>query len=128
MNPSIEKRLKTLEDQERANKSTFPVAGSLVKFIVTKSQSFSVTVPAGGSITLSVKFTPIKNLGQNNFISLAAESSGTKYAAKYYTKPQTGDGTATIVINVDGSLLETLTANISVIASGTVAGTFTKVE
>lgn len=128
MSPSIEKRLRALEDQERSSKTSFPVAGSLVKFVVTKSQNFSLTVPAGENTTLRVKFTPSKNLGQNNFISLAAETSGLKYLAKYYTNPQEGDGTVTITMAVEGSLLEELTAQIVIIASGTVSGTFTKVE
>lgn len=128
MSPSIEKRLTALENQERVNKGSFPVAGSLVKLVVTKSQNFNVTIPAGEHATLKVKFTPSKNLGQYNFISLTAESTGTKYPCQYYTSPQTGDGTATITAVIGGSLLTELSANIVIIASGAVTGSFTRIE
>lgn len=128
MSPSIEQRLAALENQEKVNKATFPIAGSLVKLVVTKSRSFSLQIPAASSATIKVKFTPSKNLGQNNFINLTAESTGTKYPCQYYTSPQTGDGTATITAVVEGSFLETLTANIIITASGTVTGSFTIVE
>lgn len=128
MSRTVEQRLNTLESLVKSLKATFPVAGSLVQFTVNKSQVFGVTLPANVTTIVKVKFTPDKNLGQHNLITLAAETTGLKWPCSYYVSPQNGDGTLMLVAMLPGALLETTTVELQVTALGTTAGTFTRIS
>jgi len=127
MNKSVEQRICKLENLEKSLKAAFPVAGSLVQFIVSKSQVFDVVLPANTMTIIKIMFTPNKNLGQNNLITLAAETTGLKWPCSYYVSPQTGDGTLTLTAILPGALLETTAVKLQVTALGTTTGNFTRV-
>lgn len=127
MSRTVQQRLAALENLEKSLKSTFPVAGSLVKFVVTKSQYFRIVTQANETITARFRFTPSKSLGQNNLITLAAETVSTKYPCLYYVSPQNGDGSLVLTMTIPGQLMETTTREVQITALGTVSGTFERV-
>lgn len=127
MSRTVEQRLAALENLERSLKATFPVAGSLVNFVITKSQRFQIALPANATTIVKFRFTPSKNLGQNNLITLSAETTGQKWPCSYYVSPQNGDGAITLTAILPGALLETTNAEIQATAQGTTSGTFVRI-
>lgn len=127
MSRTVEQRLVALENLERSLKATFPIAGSLVNFVITKSQRFQITLPANATTIVKFRFTPSKNLGQNNLITLSAETTGQKWPCSYYVSPQNGDGTITLTAILPGALLEATNAEIQATAQGTTSGTFVRI-
>lgn len=128
MSQTVEQRLKRLESLEKSLKAVFPVAGSLVQFIVTRSGLYRVTLLANTTTPVRFQFTPNKGLGRNNLITLAAETSGQKWPCSYYNEPQTNNGTITLTAIMPGALLEDTTVEIQVTALGTTSGTFTRLS
>lgn len=127
MSKTVEQRLTALENLERSLKATFSVAGSLVKFVITKSQRFQITLPANTTTIVKFRFTPSKNLGQNNLITLSAETTGQKWPCSYYVSPQNGDGTIVLTAALPGALLETTMTTIQATALGTASGSFARI-
>ncbi len=127
MSRSIEQRLNELESSERSLKTALPITGSLVQFVVTESQYFRVTIQPNDNATVKFKFTPDKNLGKNNLITLAAETVDTEYPCTYYVSPQSGDGIVMLTVTIPAYYMETLTTDIKLTALGTTSGSFAKV-
>lgn len=119
-----EARIKSLKDRARARRQTKPIAGSTVKFEIAQSSTYSISIPAGQRATKRIKFTPSNNSG-GVFVSLSVQSPWPKLYS--YQEPQTTNGSVIVQINADGSMAENHTTTFSVVASGTVTGTFSEV-
>ncbi len=119
-----EARIKSLKDRARARRQTKPIAGSTVKFEITQSPTYSMSIPAGQRAIKRVKFTP-SNTNGGILTSLSVQSPWPKLYS--YQEPQASDGSIVVQINADGSMAESHTTTFNVVASGTVTGTFSEV-
>lgn len=131
---NLEKRLYGLENANRQRKTTYPVAGSLIGFVVQESQVFSETKVVGEATSFRIKFTP-KDAATFSLCSLTMtgitrlNSSGDSFDVfKQDNTIQAGDGSVIIEYErtVSSSTVQTYTTEVRVIAAGMSEGTFTR--
>lgn len=124
---NTERRLKDLENEIKALKATYSLAGGLAKMYVQTSDEF--TESGGGQYyhMARFKFTPTYGSGKNNLITLTPIMTysyvGYIYEVipKFVIEPQNGTGEVIIRIFdlIDGF-------KVKIIAVGSSPGTFTK--
>lgn len=127
MTSNIESQLVELNQTIKSLKSIYPVAGSLVPFKVSQSQIITGTVQPNSSAVIRLRFTPEPNHGGYTMVSLGAQSTGQKYPCSSHTEPQSGDGTAVLVITVAGAFNYATNYSVRGFAMGAVNGTFTRI-
>lgn len=115
-----EQQLTELDNEIKALKCAYPIAGASMRFFVTVSQDFEVT---GGGIC-RIKFTPDQGHGKNIFIRLRAvvTNDGNEVFRSQVTEPQDGSGDVAIAIQMGVNPDDYI---VRVIASGVSDGTFT---
>lgn len=127
---TTEQRIKALEYENIARKSQYPIAASLIPFVVQISPTFSRYVSGVNTINVDVQLTP--NLPSSNgkymislypevFLDAAMTIRWPRFF--YHNLPQTGNGKVTVRIQVLTNLASA-TYYMRVTAAGTSAGTF----
>lgn len=127
---NTEVRISNLENENKARKALYPVAGSLVRFVSQTSQVFTKVAGSSELVVVRVKFTPdiISQTGRsivelNPQVSVYNNFSSTMPRVMYVNEPQTGDGSIIIKLTFQAPAGST-TYYIRVIASGSSLGTF----
>lgn len=127
---TTEKRIKDLQNENRARKSAYPVAGSLVKFVSQTSQTFTKVGGGYVMLTIRVKFTPFQTSPSGRSIielrpqiSIYSDFSTLTPRLFFVNEPQTGDGSIIVRTAIQTPSNPT-TYYIRVIASGSSLGTF----
>ena len=129
---SLEKKLSKIEQDLKKLKASYPTSGVNVKLYVSK-QSFTVNVT--GTTTIRIKFTPTYNSGSVIMANLTGKlDSLTRLTGMHgfwcaYQQIQSGNSEVVIgfpFTDYDNMTTSTSTAKISVVASATSPGTFTK--
>lgn len=125
---SLEKRVANLENELKALKAVCPISGSLAKMYVQKSEIISV----GGSTLLhamEVDFTPTFKTSLEYLVTLFPIVKSTYAGISWEkvpifdVKPQTGNGKIRIKIYNLAN-----TDKVTIIASGSSPGTFTRIS
>lgn len=125
MNINTQKRLAKLENVTKEIKAVFPVAGSLVSFIVTESGAYTLTASPQSTQSIRVRFTPDKTQNGPTLTNLTAVTiSGANLPCAYAMEPQADDGSTVVKIWLAGSYNLSVTAAVKVIASSQTSGTF----
>lgn len=123
---SVEKRLVALESMIKEAKAVYPVAASLVPYVVSESGEYTLTATAQSTSTIRVRFT-MNGSSATGLIALTAiTTSGTRLPCNYITEPSSGDGSAVVKIWLAGSYNQSTTATVKVLAAAPVGGAFTQ--
>jgi hypothetical protein len=128
---NIEQRIANLENENKARKASYPVAGSLVRFVSQTSQVWTKTGGGNVPITVRVKFTPARpSSGGRSIIELSprvsinSDFSTTYPRLTFVNEPQSGDGSIIMRTSI-ATPGNVATYYIRVVATGSSAGTFT---
>ena len=123
---TVEKRLTALENEIKALKAIYTIAGGLARMYVQTSGSFAV----GGSSSFHsarIQFTPTYGMGRNNLITLMPIVTSTYAGYTWDTIPnfvvEPQDGSGNVVVEVYNLVN---TDSVRIIASGSSPGTFTR--
>lgn len=117
-----ETKLKSLLNDIKALKASYPVAASKTKFYISTSETFTST----GNPYVRIKFTPTGITGKKLLVNLRASISidGNPTGFEpFYNEPQDGTGAVVIRVAFDPYYSST-TYQIKVTATGTTPGTF----
>jgi hypothetical protein len=129
---TIERQIKNLEDENKARKASYQVAGGKVEFIMQTSQTFHKVGSDNNPVPARIKFIPDKP--NANGISLITLSSQVAYNDNFtfptedatsYNEPQSGDGS--VIINILAARIPYIATDyyFRVIATGPSTGVFT---
>ena len=115
-----EQQINELDNELKALKATYPVAGSSVVFVIAKSQEFSVM---GGQVA-RFKFVPDYGHGAVSFTKLRAEVTykGAPVFRESVQEPQ--DGSGDVILRVDMGADPNYEYKVVIFASGVSNGTF----
>lgn len=129
---NIESRIRALENENAARKVIYPVAASLVDFVLQVSQIFHIRGGDNSIIDVVIKFIPdIKPKDGPLFVDLFPQvSANADFSTQFpkmtfYQLPQV-DGEAAVMLGIVVPDME-VDLYIRVIATGSVRGKFTKV-
>lgn len=129
---NVESRIRALENENAARKVIYPVAASLVDFILQVSQVFHVRGGGNSIIDVVIKFIPdIKPKDGPLFVDLFPQvSANADFSTQFpkmtfYQLPQ-ADGEAAVMLGIVAPAAE-VDFYIRVIATGSTRGKFTKV-
>lgn len=127
---TTEKRIKDLQNENKARKLAYPVVGSRVKFVSQTSQTFTKVGGGYEVLTIRVKFTPLQTRPNGRSIielrpqiSIYSDFSQLTARLFFLNEPQTGDGSIIVKTAIQTPSSPT-TYYIRVIASGSSLGTF----
>jgi len=128
----VEERLAALDNENKARKAIYPVAGSLVRFVAQTSQTW--TVPSASPTTLyRIKFQAEKYGSTGKTMSylmpqlnLSSSFSGQMVNLAYSNEPQAGDGSVVVRFHLPATVVGN-TVYIRVIATGPSTGVFTSI-
>jgi hypothetical protein len=128
---NVEQRIAALENENIARKASYPVAGSLVKFV---SQTSETWIKVGGGntpIDVTVKFTPnstnesgISLIELSPRVSINSNFSSTYPRLTFLNLPQKGDGSVIMKTSI-ATPSSSATYYIKVVAVGSSKGIFT---
>lgn len=120
---SVESRIEKINQELKALKAIYKVAGGTVDLVVQQSQVFHVNATA--NVPFKIRFTP--NQAQEfNLIDLQPMPSSQQFIYEnrgFENVPQTGNG----VVEIQLGTHSTGTVNVQVVAIGTSKGTFSVV-
>ena len=128
---NVESRIRALENENNARKVIYPVAASLVDFILQVSQVFHVRGGGNSIIDVVIKFIPDIKPDGPLFVDLFPQvSANADFSTQFpkmtfYQLPQS-DGEAAVMLGIVAPAVE-VDFYISVIATGSTRGKFTKV-
>lgn len=127
---TTQQRIQQLINENEARKASYPIAGSLVKFVSQTSQTFIRVGGGSAFITLRVKFTPLQPgpdgksiIELNPQVSIQSDFSTLYPRLMSYNEPQSGDGSIIVRFSIQTPSSPT-TYYIRVIANGSSLGTF----
>lgn len=128
---TTEQRILALTNDNKARKASYPIAGSLVKFISQYSSTFSETNGDMGVINARIKFQTNMPNGSGKALAtlLPQVSVSPDFSSSYpivfsVNEPQTGDGS--VILNMSISAPNgTTTFYFRAVAIGASTGTFT---
>lgn len=121
-----EKQLRALENDLKALKANYPVAASKAKFYVSKSQTFTVI----GEPQVRFRFAPQYGAGKTQLTTLyvSIKIGGVPAGfSPYVNLPQDGSGNVDVLVSFDQYSASTQ-YQVTIIASGTSPGTFSKIN
>lgn len=121
---NTQKDLVNIENKIKAIKAAYTISGGMVNFVMQKSQTFSVT----NSPSATFRFTPSYGLGKINLIDLRPQIKIGSYESfvPYRNVPQ--DGSGAVDVRIDFELYSpNITYNVTIYASGTATGTFSRI-
>lgn len=127
----VEHRIVDLENENKARKAVYPVAGSLVPFVSATSRVWSVVGRDSIPVTVRVRFTPSKAISQGVSITdlFPQVSTSSDFGVLYprmafRNEPQSGDGSVVIELRILSSFTPT-TYYFRILTTGVADGTFT---
>jgi hypothetical protein len=127
---TVEQQIKRLEDENKARKASYPIAGSLVPFVVQKSQIWSLSGGGNIDINIRIKFTPDTPSRTGRYlitltpeVSIESDMSIRWPKQAFYNEPQSGDGTIILDLIIS-TPFATFDYYFRATASGTSGGTF----
>lgn len=125
---TTEARVNALEDELKALKAIYSIAGGLARMYVQTSDSMTV----GGSSSfhaMTAKFTPTYGVGKNNLITITPIVTSTYAGYTWDTIPnfriEPQDGSGDVVVKVYNLVNDD---KVRFIASGSSPGTFTRLS
>lgn len=128
---NLEKRLSKIEADLKSLKAAYQTSGTNVRLYVSK-QSFNVTIPAGSSALVKIKFVPNFGRGKVIMANLVGKVTRISGAHSFFSSyQQTQDGSGDVVIAfpfIDYSSGQPTSVRLDVVASATSPGTFTRIS
>lgn len=128
---TTEKRILALDQDNKARKAAYPIAGSLIAFVNGYSSTYSRT-SNGETITARIKFqTTTPNSNGKSLVTLLPQISinsdfSTSYPIVFsINEPQAGDGSVVLSLSIGAPPTGTNTFYFRAVSSGASTGTFT---
>ncbi len=128
---SVEQRLVDLENENKARKGSYPIAGSLAKFVSQVSQTFEYVMPVGESAReLRIKFIAKNTKDGKSLVDVSPQVSinsnfSTPYPhIAYINEPQADDGSIVLRFYLWGPVDQATRFYFRAFANGVSTGTF----
>ena len=121
---NTQKDLVNIENKIKAIKAAYTISGGMVNFTMQTSQTFTIT----NSPSATIRFTPSYGLGKVNLIDLRPQIKIGSYESfvPYRNVPQ--DGSGVVDVTIDFELYSPgITYSVTVIATGSAPGTFSRI-